>query len=160
MKKIQEVYVHGIHPAVAALDFERLKWKLSRSAEASMSVGEVDSAILEYQRFLTLKKIYPSYSLVPNKRVDQFWHQHILDTKAYREDCDSVFGYFVDHFPYFGIYGKDDQQNLTDAFEETKGLYEQHFGSYPGDLDNAARCQDHSCHVPSSCACRVPNTCK
>jgi hypothetical protein len=32
--------------------------------------------------------------------VDEMWHRHILDTAAYRADCDSLFGRFLDHFPY------------------------------------------------------------
>jgi hypothetical protein len=27
---------------------------------------------------------------------------HILDTVKYREDCKSVFGYFLDHIPSYG----------------------------------------------------------
>jgi len=154
------LYVDGIHPAVAKVDFDRLKWKLCESAERSMSVENANMAELEYRRFLTLKRLYPSVELVPNKLVDAFWHAHILDTKAYQRDCDNVFGYFMHHFPYFGIYGEDDQKQLGTAFEETKNLYALHFGDYPGDLDNASRCIEHACHVPSACACRVKGTCK
>src|SRR6476619_780971 len=35
----------------------------------------------------------------PTQEVDEFWHQHILDTRKCREDCDIVFGHYVDHTP-------------------------------------------------------------
>lgn len=160
MKSVIETYLDGIHPVVANLNFEKLKWKLSKSAEAKMSEEDCELAEREYRRYLTLKKLYPSKEFVPNKLLDEFWHAHILDTVAYHADCDMVFGKYLHHFPYFGIYGEDDYQNLVNAFLETKVVYEHHFGSYPSELDSATRCKDHPCHAPSECACRAPGTCK
>jgi len=160
MKLAREIYKHGLHPSVESLDFERLKWKLCESGEAKMTKEECELAEQEYKRYLTLKKLYPGVELAPNKLLDEFWHAHILDTVSYHADCDAVFGYFLHHFPYFGIYGEDDYQNLVSAFDKTVELYEIHFGKYPEKLNNAARCQDHPCHVPSTCACRAPGTCK
>jgi len=142
----------GLEPSVAALDFTRLCHKYTASNEAEMTVQEWAFGEQEYRRFLSLKVCYPGVSMVPSKLVDKIWHAHILDTKAYREDCDKVFGKFIDHFPYFGIYGKDDYRNLQLAFKETQELYEKHFGAYPGSSplgEVASRCQGHACHVPS-----------
>ncbi|APX93774.1 hypothetical protein BWR19_12955 [Halomonas sp. 1513] len=160
MALAQEIYNHGLHPSVEGLNFDRIKWKLCESGEAKMTKEECDLAEQEYRRYLTLKKLYPGVELVPNKLLDEFWHAHILDTVAYHADCDAVFGFYLHHFPYFGIYGEEDYQNLVSAFDKTKELYELHFGEYPERLDNAARCEDHPCHVPSECACRAPGTCK
>jgi len=154
------IYINGLHPLVEALNFDRLKWKLCESGEAKMSKEECSLAEREYRRYLTLKVLYPQTELVPSKPADEFWHAHILDTAAYQQDCDTVFGYFLHHFPYFGIFGDEDYQNLVSAFSHTKGLYEQHFGKYPEKVDSAARCADHACHAPSSCACRTPGACK
>ena len=153
----------GLEPAVAALDFTRLRHKYTASNEAEMTAQEWALGEQEYRRFLSLKLCYPGIALVPSKLVDKIWHAHILDTKAYREDCDKVFGKFIDHFPYFGIYGKEDYRNLQSAFKETQALYEEHFGAYPGSSplgEVASRCQDHACHVPSECACRSSGACK
>jgi hypothetical protein len=160
MELSQNTFINGIHSYVETLNFEQLKWKLSESDEAEMTKEECALAEQEYRRYLTLKLLYPKDSLVPNKLVDKFWHAHILDTRSYRNDCDSVFGFYLDHFPYFGIYGKDDHQNLEAAFEKTKASYERHFGQYPGQLANASRCEGHACHAPSTCACRTPGACK
>ncbi len=154
--------------SVASLNFDKLKWKLTKSSESSWSDDLCDFAEIEYRKFLSLKKWYPKVSFVPSKLVDKFWHEHILDTKSYFEDCNKVFGYFVHHYPYFGIYGDDDQSNLQTAFDVTVQLYEERFGRFPtADLYgkqngiSAARCgDDHACHAPSSCACRTAGACK
>lgn len=155
-----------ISPLAMALDFEKLKWKLTKSSEATWTEALCEFAEIEYKKFLTLKMLYPKVSLVPSKLVDKFWHEHILDTKSYAADCDKLFGRFIHHYPYFGIYGDDDQRSLQTSFERTIALYESHFGKYPTDelysnkVIEAARCEDHACHVPSTCACRTPNACK
>ncbi|WP_334059487.1 glycine-rich domain-containing protein [Alteromonas sp. S005] len=155
------------HAAINSLNLDKLKWKLSKSSEATWTEELIDFAEEEYKKFLFLKLIYPKVALVPNKLVDKFWHEHILDTVAYQKDCEAIFGYFIHHYPYFGIYGDDDQRSLQTAFDETVALYEKHFGKYPTDVlygansNKAARCgDDHACHAPSSCACRVPGACK
>lgn len=94
----------GLELKVSQLNFKHLKHKYTASSEAEMTPDEWDFAEQEYRRFLTLKCFYPSIALVPSKTVDAIWHAHILDTRAYREDCQDVFGRFIDHYPYFGIY--------------------------------------------------------
>lgn len=160
MTAVKKIFVAGLHPTVAALDFRRLKFKLCESSEGKLTREECELAEGEYRKYLTLKKLYPGVELVPNRLLDEFWHAHILDTAAYHSDCNSVFGYYLHHYPYFGIEGEDDYKSLEQAFDRTKELYEHHFGPYPDPLDVSARCQDHPCHVPSSCACRAPGTCK
>ena len=157
-----QLAANGLDLSVDCLDLRRLRHKYTESSEAEMSGAQWDAAELEYRRFLTLKRFYPAVALVPSKQVDTIWHAHILDTRAYREDCHRVFGRFIDHYPYFGIYGADDYQELTDAFAHTVTLYERHFGTYPSDgpATQAMRCKDHACHVPTSCACRVEGACK
>lgn len=152
--------LQGILPEILALNFERLKHKLQVREDGERWTAEMaNKGELEYRRYLTLIKLNPHRSIVPSRLMDGFWHQHILDTKAYREDCDKVFGYFIDHFPYFGIYGEQDQLNLMEAFEETKKLYSSHFGEAI-DRFEASRCEGHACHVQSECACRTEGACK
>lgn len=157
--------VETLDISVSLLNFKKLKWKLTQSSESTWSESTCDLAEIEYRKFLSLKKWYPKQPLVPSKLIDKFWHEHILDTKSYMEDCEKVFGYYIHHYPYFGIYGEDDQKNLQEAFNDTIKLYETHFGKFPTDdhygNSQATRCgDDHACHVPTSCACRVPGACK
>jgi hypothetical protein len=108
-------------------------------------VDECNQVEEEYRRFLALKREYPDKDIVPHKTIDVFWHQHILDTAKYAQDCEAIFGYFLHHFPYFGMNGKQDAQNLMDAFEETKILYQQHFSkNYIG---MAKRCKAPKCRT-------------
>jgi hypothetical protein len=155
-----------IHPLVKSLNFEKLKWKLSKSSEASWDADLCEFAESEYRKFLTLKKFHPKVSLVPSKLVDKFWHEHILDTLSYEKDCSKVFNRFIHHYPYFGIHDDKDQANLQTSFDETIKLYEMQFGDFPittlfgSGTHTAARCGGHACHVPSTCACRSPGACK
>jgi hypothetical protein len=149
----------GILPEILNLDFKRIKYKMSLKSSLGWSKEKIFFAEKEYKRYLTLIKLNPDKRIVPSKMMDEFWHMHILDTKSYREDCDKVFGRFIDHFPYFGIYGKRDHQNLLNEFEETKKMYKNRFGREIGE-DFASRCEGHACHVESECACRVEGACK
>jgi hypothetical protein len=96
---------------------------------------------------------YPDRDIVPCKLVDEIWHQHILDTTAYRTDCESVFGRFLAHFPYFGMRNEEDAQALNDAYEETLDLYEREFGQPPDGTwkhSIAGRCKRTNCK-PQKC---------
>lgn len=68
--------------SIEALNFEKLKFKLTSGKEAVMSKEVFEFAEQEYKRFLALKCFHPKETLVPNKLVDEFWHAHILDTRS------------------------------------------------------------------------------
>ncbi len=73
--------------------------------------------------------------------VDKFWHQHILDTRKYAEDCERIFGFFFHHFPYFGMRGAEDKANLDSCFTETNELFVQEFGAaMPIEMDGSGSC--------------------
>jgi hypothetical protein len=114
------------------LDLRNVRMKLEDPEEGKGFTRE-DSALAEgeYRKFLALHLMYPDADIVPCHLVDDIWHQHILDTIAYREDCDAVFGRFLDHFPYFGMRGDDDAQALVDAYDDTLERYADAFGDPP-----------------------------
>jgi hypothetical protein len=125
---------------IEALDLSMIKRKLQDPEEGmGWSPEECDDVEVEYRRYLALKRAYPEQEIVPNQPVDKFWHYHILDTQKYAEDCQRLFGYFLHHYPYFGMNGAEDEQELADAFEETSALYEAHFGT--GYAAYASRCR-------------------
>ncbi len=82
----------------------------------------------EYRKFLLLCQENKDASIVPPADVDKFWHYHILDTLKYAQDCENLFGYFLHHFPYFGMRGEEDFKNLNKSWEETCVLHEKRFG--------------------------------
>lgn len=88
----------------------------------------------EYRKYLTLCLENEDFPLVPSTFVDDFWHLHILDTLKYQEDCQNIFGYFLHHFPYFGMRGEEDAENLKAAWNETRHMYENRFGKIDDSL--------------------------
>ena len=66
----------------------------------------------DYKRFLyAMARKHQDDIISPPDQVDEFWHQHILDTRKYRADCDTIFGHYVDHIPGLG----PDEQRRADA---------------------------------------------
>jgi hypothetical protein len=90
-------------------------------------------AQMEYIRFLKLLQLRPGFTLVPwldaqgRDDLDQFWHQHILDTRKYADDCEALFGRVIHHNPHL-LRGSSDE---SEAVEKTKRLYARTFGSGP-----------------------------
>jgi hypothetical protein len=109
---------------------------------------QVDRAIVNYKRFLLLLYLYPNSAIVPTQEIDQVWHQHILDTRKYAQDCQWLFGYFLHHYPYFGMESDSEQYVIETAFSRTQTLFAQHFGI---DLnENSYHLQDACGIVPKS----------
>jgi hypothetical protein len=148
-------------PAVEALerinsliDLSNVRTKLA-DPEEGKGYGQqrLDLMETEYRKFLAMHLAYPEAEVVPCKIVDEMWHQHILDTIAYRTDCDAVFGCFLDHFPYFGTRGEGDAQALDDAYADTLGRYQRDFGAPPAGTwisADAASCKRTACK-PQKC---------
>jgi hypothetical protein len=114
---------------LSAIDFGPIAFKLMHPEDSEgWSLERVTRAVELYRRFLFLNHLYPDRPIVPSREIDQVWHTHILDTAKYREDCDTLFGHFMDHWPYFGMRDADERQELNDAFRETQALFELHFG--------------------------------
>jgi len=111
------------------LDFDPIKVKLMDKEEGlGWSLDKCDEAEKQYKRFLYLGTKLLDSPLVPIGDVDKFWHQHILDTRKYADDCNKVFGYFLHHFPYFGLRGEEDAADLKRSAEETSKIFESEFG--------------------------------
>ncbi len=115
--------------AIRALDLDPIKVKLMGTDEGhGWSREYADRMEVAYKRFLTLLVTHPETTVAPSKEIDKFWHAHILDTMKYAEDCQQVFGYFLHHFPYFGLRGADDAAQLAQAGQDMELLYQQEFG--------------------------------
>ena len=136
------------------LDLSNIRMKLADAEEgAGLSEDQLDLMEQEYRRFLALHLAFPDMDVVPCKLVDEIWHRHILDTAAYREDCQAIFGRFLDHFPYFGMRDDQDAQALEDAYADTLERYRDAFGEPPADTwisADAASCKRTACK-PQKC---------
>ena len=121
--------IEQVIAAIEALDLGPIKLKLMDPEEGQgWSREYVERMETAYKRFLTLLVKFPHESIAPTKDVDKFWHGHILDTMKYADDCQNVFGYFLHHFPYFGMRGEQDAADLQAAGENMHALYEREFG--------------------------------
>jgi hypothetical protein len=137
-----------------ALDLGKVRMKLADPKEGKgYDAVHLDLMEQEYRRFLALQIAYPDAEVVPCSLVDEIWHQHILDTIAYREDCEAIFGEFLDHYPYFGMQSVQEAQELQDAYGDTLEIYEREFGTPPDGTwisADAARCVRKNCK-PQKC---------
>lgn len=128
MRKLFKGRIEDLKSKIWGLDLEPIMVKLMDPEEGEgWSLEVVTDAVERYRRFLFLSVTEP-VSIVPTKNIDKVWHAHILDTSKYREDCANTFGFFLDHFPYFGMRSPEDRADLNRSFEHTTQLYTQHFG--------------------------------
>ncbi len=106
----------NLQPIMAKLEYEGVRKDVIEELEVI------------YRGFLLLHALHPGTIMVPTQELDEFWHHHILDTAKYAEDCEAVFGFFLHHFPYFGMRNEDDAVDLQEKFRRTSELFEQDLG--------------------------------
>lgn len=130
---------------VDGLDLEPIVYKLMHPEPgvAGLSLASADHCVALYRCFLKASVLNSNASLVPSAAIDHVWHTHMLDTAKYRADCDLVFGYFMDHFPYAGLRGEDDQAAWRADFARTRQLIREHFGVDIGAEPAASVCRNH-----------------
>lgn len=126
IERIEDVYEY-----IERLDLSRLKSILTSPSlpnEQGIESLHADFCELHYKRWLFLRRKHEGKQLPPSHDIDIMWHAHILDTYFYHEVCDRVFGYYFHHYPYFGIRGDGDKQNLYDSFRLMLDTYKKEFG--------------------------------
>ena len=117
---------HAVDPAVSRIDLSSVRDHLTRSPLAIMSADEWPAAELEYRRFLTLRNRFPGQLLIPSGTTLSIWQAHILDTRAYRTDCEVAFGRYLDHFPYLGDSHPADQAEREIGLRNLRQLTHHH----------------------------------
>lgn len=92
---------------------------------------QADKGCLQYKRFLWLKYWYGDSSIViPSLDIDEIWHNHILFTKKYHDDCEIIFGKYLHHQPQHGN-GDMTETEIERMFHTmTQRSYFQEFGEY------------------------------
>lgn len=88
--------------AIESFDLSFINTELLAKHTAYIPVDEIDTAVRELRRFLSLTLLVkkPKYdAFVPAQKVDFAWHEFILRTRQYREFCEGLIGAFVDHNP-------------------------------------------------------------
>lgn len=156
---------------INSIDLSMVKAKLMDEEEGQgWTEDYANYAEKRYRRYLCMIHLNSDGPCVPTKDIDLFWHQHILDTRAYAADCQKIFGEFLHHFPYFGMRGDEDAKNLENTFEETKVQYAELFGEdycaeYQGEnISSSVTCHKCSgsvkCHKCTSAPPGSPDTIK
>jgi hypothetical protein len=142
--------------AIRALDLDPIKVKLMDAEEGQgWSREYADRVEIGYKQFLTLLVTRPETTIAPNKEIDKFWHAHILDTMKYADDCQNVFGYFLHHFPYFGMRSAEDAAQLEQASRDTQRLFADEFNDTMPDAAShcmAAQPQAKTAHCMAAVA--------
>jgi hypothetical protein len=83
---------------VAMLDLDPIQDRLVR---VNKFEGErLQRAMRMYRKFLALMVMYPDLLISPpSEDADEVWHAHIIHTKKYAADCQTLFGTFRHHNP-------------------------------------------------------------
>lgn len=87
--------------------------------------------VAEYRIFFAMHAAFPKVALPPSRVMDLFWHEHILDTRAYFADCDYVAGHYIHHMPYFGMRNAADAELVVAALQLEHDLYVSCVGREP-----------------------------
>jgi len=83
----------NIESRIGRIDLRMINAKVMR--KNNWTQQRTDDAEKAYRDFLA------SGEPVPSPDADVFWHQHILDTNKYADDCNAVFGKFLHHVPSY-----------------------------------------------------------
>jgi hypothetical protein len=142
------------------VDMDPVVFKLTHpeQGEASLSLARADQDVELYRCFLKLCVLYPGRTIVPTREIDHVWHTHLLDTAKYRDDCERIFGQFLDHFPYAGLRGEDDRRAWRDDFAQTQALFKEHFDVEIGTEPAASVCNNHGNGSECCVGCIKPHS--
>ena len=80
--------------AIIALDLSMVGQRLASKGWKASRIG---TALEGYRAFLSV--VAGGEMVRPEPDVDVVWHEHILHTKRYEDDCNAVFGGFLHHNP-------------------------------------------------------------
>ncbi len=118
------------HQKLEALDLEPIAWRLMHPEDGlGWSREQVTKAVTRYKMFLYVMHLYPNRAIIPTREMDIVWHFHILDTRKYAADCESLFGYFLHHRPGDGsIKSLADKAAIETAFASTLALFSEYCG--------------------------------
>ncbi|MGV9823293.1 glycine-rich domain-containing protein [Nocardia xishanensis] len=121
-----------IREYIDAIDFELLIQKLTNQPglEGGLGWSQAKARAVErqYKNWIYLRRKYLGEKLPPSPDIDQFWHAHMLDTRAYHRDCARIFGTYHHHYPYFGARGDSDKDALMKSWERVLELYRREYG--------------------------------
>ena len=106
---------------IAKLDLRGVRNDLT--TKDGFSDERADRAISWYRMFLEFVAEHPDVHIAPPSAADKAWHNHILDTRRYMDDCLDIFGGYLHHDPEaFGTTLFDQ------GWDFTRDLYQRRYG--------------------------------
>jgi hypothetical protein len=119
---------------IMKMDFSMLIKKLSNDKlphpyQYLWQRQDVLDAVERYRKYLfILVKYQNDYPTIPpTYEIDEIWHNHILETKRYQQDCEALFGHYLHHYPYYGLDNPAhlgvDFKTMHKGFQLTKTLF-------------------------------------
>ena len=117
--------LHAIKDYIDNLDLSLVSIRMQK--QYHWPKKHADKAITQYKNYLYLKRKYgDDFKLPPSLEIDEIWHNHILHTKEYHQDCQAIFGEYLHHRPS----REGDGENLQTLFDKTQALYKTEFGDF------------------------------
>jgi hypothetical protein len=148
LKLEQTVFDQAIE-TTNAWNFELAVEKIIEVKNGQWNLSRAEAAVRNYKRYMAVTKALGGVQLVPNGDIDEIWHMHILDTRAYMRDCNELFGEYLHHYPYFGMLGEKNRQQWLEAQSDSESLWREIFNEslYSQTLE-AQKC-------PQACPCHI-----
>lgn len=112
---IDQLDLHYIAECMCSPSYPLPRWEMQ----------EAMHCLKLYKNFLFLQKKHYPDMLVPSREIDEFWHNHILYTKNYFQDCLNIFGHYLHHEP---ASPNEDSSILIKDYLKTKQFYLDEFG--------------------------------
>jgi hypothetical protein len=110
--------------AIADFDLTRVRARLLR--EGQLDAQNLDTAILEFRRYLGLHVAEPRPLAMFSKDVDEVWHTCVLFTRLYAQLCTEAFGHFLHHEPTDEAEVEAEPEAEWPAFADAyRALYDQ-----------------------------------
>ncbi len=121
-----EEKLNAARARVAAIDLGRIRAKVQ--GQRGWTEERTNQAVELYRRYLALLVLDPGQRLAPpSEDADEVWHAHILDTRAYHRDCESLFGVYLHHVPSYGT--PEEKVQMAACRERTELVFQTYFGT-------------------------------
>lgn len=130
-------------------DFKLAVEKIVEVKDGTWDLARAEDAVRNYKRYMAVTKALGGVQLVPNGDIDEIWHMHILDTRAYTRDCEQLFGEYLHHYPYFGMLGEENRSQWLAVQSESAALWQALFGQSLYGVDQTAQ------KCPQACPCNI-----
>ena len=132
---------------MSAWNLEAIRRRVAKHMQWIPAYAEVVDS--EYRKFILLAAMDNNAVYGMSGPVDEFWHQHLVDTVDYHAMCDAVAGYFIHHIP--NEPDETDQSSYQVTLRDLNHYFDKSIGIWPE--AGLLRCGGKGC---SSCRSELP----